>query len=460
MKTNNLTNLIALGLLVAVPVVIFGQGGDPDVIPPGAFGAGGHPQAVFKTLDEVRPGTPLTSRSTPGDDTAVFAISEPGVFYLTGDVAVPAGKTGIRITASNVDLDLGGFTVRGVEGSLFGVLFDGAGRQLVMRHGTIEALGRDGVDAVQVSGARLSDITVRNCGGRGIDLGDNNVLESVVCRGNGGTGFAGGAKNIVNRSVFSENGHDGADIGQGGVLTNVLADDNGSDGLETGSESRVENCSANGNARFGICLGQYTTASACIAARNGDVGFDLGNESNVSDCVAAENGGFGFELSSEGTLESCTATRNEGAGFGDGDEMILRGCIAKGNGDDGFDVGSASLIVDCVSEENEGDGISVVNDSTVRNCSINNCGNRDAPQVGIRVEGRDNRIEGNHVLDTHGDGIAASGRRNLIVRNTCSVNSGEDFAIEPENTVGPIVAGGTGVINTSNPWANFRSASQ
>src|SRR5262245_44146183 len=50
-------------------------------------------------------------------------ISQPGSYKLSGNLAVPAGVNGIYISASNVTLDLNGFTISGPTRSPLGPFF-------------------------------------------------------------------------------------------------------------------------------------------------------------------------------------------------------------------------------------------------------------------------------------------------------------------------------------------------
>src|SRR5690606_34458615 len=68
---------------------------------------------THKPLGELEPRTALSEANTPGDASAVFVISQPGSYYLTADLVVPANRTAIRIDASDVTIDLNGFAIRG-----------------------------------------------------------------------------------------------------------------------------------------------------------------------------------------------------------------------------------------------------------------------------------------------------------------------------------------------------------
>lgn len=83
------------------------------------------------------PRIPVNQENTPGNSANTFVISQPGSYYLTGNVLGEAGKNGIRITSSNVTLDLMGFECRGVTGSLTGIYMAVFRRGITIRNGTV-----------------------------------------------------------------------------------------------------------------------------------------------------------------------------------------------------------------------------------------------------------------------------------------------------------------------------------
>src|SRR3954470_4200181 len=91
---------------------VFAQG---TLTPPGA------PAPTMKTLDQVEPRTPIDATHTPGDADSLFKITQPGSYYLTANVTGVPAKHGVEIAASGVTLDLNGFDLVGVPGSLDGV---------------------------------------------------------------------------------------------------------------------------------------------------------------------------------------------------------------------------------------------------------------------------------------------------------------------------------------------------
>ena len=51
---------------------------------------------TMKTLDEVEPRIAINAVNTPGDSNSVYRISQPGSYYLTGNVTAPAGDSAIE----------------------------------------------------------------------------------------------------------------------------------------------------------------------------------------------------------------------------------------------------------------------------------------------------------------------------------------------------------------------------
>src|SRR4030095_8721648 len=105
--------------------------------------------------------------NTPGDATAVFVISEPGSYCLGNNVNGVADKNGIRIDADNVTLDLAGFGVLGVGGSLNGILIN-AHLHITIRNGSISGWGGSGLEGSTSGLARLDDLRADANGGSGL----------------------------------------------------------------------------------------------------------------------------------------------------------------------------------------------------------------------------------------------------------------------------------------------------
>src|SRR5262249_51241586 len=95
--------------LVLAPRRLRAQG---TLTPPGA------PASTKKPLHQLQPRTPVYATHTPGDTDILFKITQPGSYYLTGNVTGVNAKHCVEIASSGVTLDLNGFDLVGVPGSL------------------------------------------------------------------------------------------------------------------------------------------------------------------------------------------------------------------------------------------------------------------------------------------------------------------------------------------------------
>jgi len=105
--------------------------------------------------------------NTPGDATAQFVISQPGSYCLAGNITGVGGKNGIRIDSDSVTLDLSGFAMLGVSGSLNGILVNNH-VQIAVRNGSISGWGLDGIDSSNGGLARFDDLRTDSNAGIGL----------------------------------------------------------------------------------------------------------------------------------------------------------------------------------------------------------------------------------------------------------------------------------------------------
>jgi hypothetical protein len=142
-------------------------------------------------------------------------LSEPGHYKLTGNIVVPAGMPGFRITAPNVTLDLNGFSIAGPVtctylngpncstvpvGAATGVAVQGDGA--VVRGGTVKGFAGSGI-AVGGAGPKLSELTVTQNAGTGIafNTATTTLIDRVHVTMNGGPGTVGSNGMISNSSI-------------------------------------------------------------------------------------------------------------------------------------------------------------------------------------------------------------------------------------------------------------------
>jgi hypothetical protein len=94
-----------------------------------------------------------------------YTISQPGSYKLSGNLSVPANIDGILITASNVTLDLNGFSIVNVPTGLSSsavIKTVGGITSITIRNGTISATGgAHPVFAAGAIGEVMEDLTLK-----------------------------------------------------------------------------------------------------------------------------------------------------------------------------------------------------------------------------------------------------------------------------------------------------------
>ena len=211
----------------------------------------------------------VNATNTPGNNLSVYIISQPGSYYLAGNVTTTGTKNGILINASHVTLDLNGFTLRGNGTGFIGVTTGVGVSAIVIRNGIVENWTSVGVGT--------------NSGIDGI------VVDRIVARGNA-TGIA-----------MSANA---------GTVSNCTAVGNTSVGIDVGTSCRVSDCTASGNGGVGFDLGNSAVARRCMARNNGGGGFKLIDNAEAYDCHAVGNTGDGYAASFACNVVRCTAIAN------------------------------------------------------------------------------------------------------------------------------------------------------
>lgn len=250
----------------------------------------------MKPLSEVEPRTAISAVNTPGDGDSTFRIAASGSYYLTGNVSGEASKAGIEIAASNVSVDLMGFELQGVSGSLQGIRVTAANTvNISIRNGAVRGWGGAGVDTNSATSKVLSQIRVSNCGASGFAAGASAVITECVSTANTGAGFT---------------------LGIGGVLSNCLAANNMTFGISANIGNTLSNCTALFNLTDGISIGQGSTVTACTSRGNSGNGIVGGAACMVQQCTSSANLGDGILVSVDARVmnNSCDG-QSGGAGI-------------------------------------------------------------------------------------------------------------------------------------------------
>jgi len=274
--------------------------------------AAGPVQSTMKTLAEVEPRVAINAANTPGDNDAspsLYKITQPGSYYLTGNITGVVGKHGIEITASHVTLDLSGFNVAGVAGSKTGIFCNNNPNNIELRNGTVSLWGEDGV-TLGGSHCRTIDIRAINNVGDGISLGPYSNARGCLGQSNGGVGVGiysiGQATDCIGRFNGS---HGISASNSGNTITNCVGALNAGNGIDGGQGNTITGCNVSGNTLKGIVT-DASIVTNCSAAGNGSIGIEVGSFSTVTNCVANFNSLYGFYITDGSMLTNCSASKN------------------------------------------------------------------------------------------------------------------------------------------------------
>lgn len=335
----------------------------------------------------------INAVNTPGDAENVFRITQPGSYYLTGNVVGVAGRSGIEIASANVTLDLNGFAVIGVAGALGGVVAD-------VSLDTSSIIVRNG--------------TVSNWPGAGIELvntGAGSLIEGVACHANGAFGMR---------------------CSGAGVIRGCIASNNSNVGIIGINGSVIENCNSFSNSGTGITVGSGSQVRGCVSREN-TLGISTSSGATVIDCSVYLNTSNGIQSTGAGnTIERCSVTSNAG---------------------DGIQVVAQTRVSRCEIFDNGGDGIQAVNFCQI---TENNIGSHNtAAAAGIRLTSGDSMVSGNNITG-NSNGIVASavGQANIILRNTFSGNT-TNAVLDASNRAAQFITPGANNFASTDPNANY-----
>ncbi len=357
----------ALGALALSGAALAGQLAPP----PGPVGP------TMKPLDAIEPR--ICVSDLQGDATASHVISQSGSYYLTADVIGKGGSHGVRIDAPHVRLDLNGFDLVGVPGSLDAVHCSVACETIEICVGYsdnyLSSIGGWGGGGVVVTSARdvlVANLRVEDCGTDGlsigtighVDHGSTVRIRNISSSGNGGDGV---------RVVTS--------VAAGSLADNAII------------SSRVR-CVSNGGA--GVRFTPTTPGSYVFDMRltdahgNASHGVSLEPASDTrlicgcSHLVAGDNGGSGLVLVGGSACKISTDYT---------DHDLSRNNLSGLSCDIGPGTGMDMRMVRVLATENQGDQTSI---TTADQCDVRvekfNVKQEFGPQAGHRLTTGDNTL--------------------------------------------------------------------
>lgn len=460
-----------LGLALR-PGALLGQGDlDPNAVP------GPTMKSLAQIYDRTDPRSPIS--------TLPFTISASGSYYLTGNLTAAAGGAGIIVSASNVTIDLGGFSLTGGAGLVQqqGIRVTGAESNVTIRHGTVRGWTNDGIrSSTANTGIRVDNVQAIGNAGRGIAVGNDSVVSACIALGNGGEGISGGQNcQVLSCKVGDSTSAAVAGIffGDGATVRDCVASDCVRDGIRTG-RALIAHCTATGNGDNGISTLDAGTVEACVTSANGDSGIAVAAGSSVTGCVveanlgpAAISGGIGVSIV-RCTLRDNTSSAATSQAILTGSNSQVLDCTV-----------SNSLTTAAALTASTGMGISVAGNCTVERCNVSNSrgdgiragsscrivgnllvgsGISTGDGASIHTTGSGNHIDGNSI--SGGDrGIDVDSFDSIIVRNRVR-GATANYDIAAINSVGAIIVPGNNAaingngavastLGTTDPWANF-----
>ncbi|MFG0275752.1 MAG: right-handed parallel beta-helix repeat-containing protein [Phycisphaerales bacterium] len=381
----------------------------------------------MKTLDQVEPRIPLNQTTAPTNGAFEHVISQPGSYYLEGNITTAAPVGAVLITAEDVTLDLMGYRLNGQGVSATGIEAPGGLENIVVRNGTVTRFLANGVDLSGEAGSLVENVTVSDCDGRGFIASDGAILRN--CR----------AIRV---------GLDAFLLTDGATTIACVAIETSPDGSSTSfnlTDSTAIDCTARNGGGDGFTLAGASRAAGCVAQDMEQSGFvSFATAVVLEQCQADRNVFRGFAMQGGGVLRSCAANDNsinifafnttiDGCGVTGGTvgielfRSVATNCSASMVGGPGFRL-TRSTMRDSVAASNEV-GALLLGRSAVLDCRFDtNAGDGVSAETGL-----DNRIEGNefHNNGAYGIDIASGATRNLVYRNVFG-----DFGIANTRIIG------------------------
>ncbi len=327
--------------LFAQPDGITAPKPDPSLQPPMAGPQGN----VFKTLNQVEPRVEVNAVNTPGDNASVYEISQPGSYYLTGNVQGAPGKNGITISSSGVKLDLNGYSVFAEGGDTnTGIRIVDAGR-VVVENGFIFGWGGDGISSINDSHVTVKHVSSIGNDGDGFSVkgevdscyaslnGEENVTPDtgagIVCVG------------IIRNSVSEKNVGNGFRI-ISGLIESSKARNNSNRGISANS-AQVIRCHTVDNIGSGIQTSGTCLVEKCFSANNSigqgvagpiSAGIDILGSDGVHHTIVRNNHVQGNQVGIRAEADCCTVVGN----------TVMRNSPDLNAVDANFGIGTGNLV--------------------------------------------------------------------------------------------------------------------
>lgn len=228
-----------------------------------------------------------------------IVLGTPGSYKLAQNITGCSGKDGIDISASDVSLDLNGFSVLGVPGS-FGGVSASVVQRISLSNGHVAGWSGDGAYFGNASESQITHLVVSYNASSGIIFGDNSTLTDCVVSHNEDGVLMQGSGSVVsgcdatynNAYGFSVSGGDNKLVGNHAV-GNVGGFNLPGINVDVEGNSATNN-TLQGNANafgFDVSFGTGTTLTKNTARNNGASNY------RTDGCVGCDIGPIGTAAS-------------------------------------------------------------------------------------------------------------------------------------------------------------------
>ena len=241
-----------------------------------------------------------TGNVTPGDLPGFpVSITQPGSYKLSTNLTGNNTSLGIiSVEASNVTLDLNGFTITGPGR-------DGVFMKSTLQHsnitvlnGSISGMSRDGILLVNFIGpgiaAQIDRVKSSHNGRIGIWVGENSTVANSTAGYNGTTGIQSGEDNTVKNNIVYNNGSAGIFAEKGNIIKGNTARNNQESGIHARNNSVITHNTSTGNQTSGILADTGCTLSFNTATIN-NIGFNVARGSTIISNTARNNANYGLQ---------------------------------------------------------------------------------------------------------------------------------------------------------------------
>lgn len=261
-----------------------------------------------------------------------FTISSSGSYRLTGNLTGDGTHDVIDITASQVTLDLNGFTICCTIGS--GINASGVGSITVL-NGAVTTTGT-GPSAWAINlgqGSRVEGVHADSNTYVGILVGDDSVVRNSTANNiSGAFGIVSGNNCVLSGNTANGNGYGILATGSNSQISNNTANNNSTVGINTatGTNSQISNNTANNNSGKGIATGDGDNVSGNTASNNYGSGIVAGAAARVTGNTVNFNSSVGITLGANGGYANNVLSGN--AGHSSGTTGQVFGGISMGAG--------------------------------------------------------------------------------------------------------------------------------